>query len=87
VNRESDSLVAFLRRVAAGWRESAKALDGEGYAALTGRANGAEWAADELERQLPGIEEAVALQARGQALADMLASLQKRGRDVPVVGP
>jgi hypothetical protein len=87
MSRESESLVTYLRRVVAGWRESAKVMNGEGYAALTGRANGAEWAADELERQLPGIEEAVALQARGQALADMLARLRKRGRDAGVVTP
>ena len=77
---EGDRLVARLRDVAAGWRETAQTTaDEAGRAALTGRAAGAEWAADELARALPGIEAQAELFGRSEALAAIMRAQQKRG--------
>lgn len=73
---EGDRLVASLRDVARGWREDAQALDD---ASLAGRAAGAEWAADELARALPGIEGQAELFGRSEALAAIMRARQKRG--------
>lgn len=78
MNAEIARLAKYLRGVAAQWRESAKACDEVGHAALSGRAAGAEWAADELERQAEGIAESIALAAKGEALAVMMRALRKR---------
>jgi hypothetical protein len=76
---EGDRLVALLRDVARGWREDAQALDAHGHASLTGRAAGAEWAADEVARALPGIEGQAELFGRSEALAAMMRANRKQG--------
>ena len=77
MNDEIAAVVKYIRKVAGLWREDAERLDEVGRAALVGRANGAEWAADEIERQADRIAESIALVAKAEAVAAMMRALRR----------